>query len=75
VRFFVVAGPVELEGDRLHFTEVPGAGVRSIEVTVVAYQYGRMAPAGTSAVQSANPVTRSFHILRSEKETQRDTTR
>jgi hypothetical protein len=67
VRFFVVAGPVELEGDRLHFTEVPGAGVRSIEVTVVAYQYGR--------IQSANPVTRSFHILRSEKETQRDTTR
>jgi len=64
VRFFVLAGPAEVVGDRLHLTEVPLGGAQSIEVTVVAYQWGRASGQGQNAVASAEPVSMTFHILK-----------
>lgn len=66
VRFFVASGPAEVDGDRIRITEVPQSGNQSIEVTVVAYQCGRMGSAEVDAVQTADPVKRSFHIARRE---------
>lgn len=64
VHFFVVAGPAEVDGDRMRFSEVPLGGAGSIEVTVVAYQWGSN---GAGAFAAATPVTQSFHIIRDAK--------
>lgn len=64
VHFFVVSGPAEVDGDRLRLTEVPRGGAPSMEVTVVAYQWGR---SGQNPVAAAAPVTQSFHIVKDTK--------
>jgi hypothetical protein len=57
VSYYVDAGPAEVSGDLLRITQIPARSVPPIEITVVAYQWGRM---GTDAVQSAVSVKRSF---------------
>lgn len=65
VRFFVEYGPAKIDGDHLVITEVPEFGNKSIEVKVIAYQWGRMAgSSGESAIQSAAPVAHTFHLIR-----------
>ncbi len=61
VSFFVAAGPAVIEGDELKFTPIPPRAKFPIEVRVAAWQWGR---AGTSPVQTAGPVFRTFKILR-----------
>ena len=60
VRFFVLAGPAEIHGDRLVFTPVPARSKMPLTVTVAAWQWGR---AAEPAVQTAEIVERSFNIL------------
>ncbi len=64
VRFFVLAGPAEIEGDRLRITQVPRGGSKSIKVTVVAYQAGNSGTSSKDAKFPALPVTRSFFVTR-----------
>ncbi len=48
-------------GDTLHFSKIPPRAKFPIEVTVVAWQWGR----GTDPkLQTAEPVERTFHILK-----------
>ena len=59
VRFFVLAGPAEIHGDRLVFTPVPPRSKLPLTVTVGAWQLGR---AAAPAVQAADIVERSFQL-------------
>jgi len=62
VQYFVVSGPVEIDGDdALAFLPIPPRAKFPLKVTVVAWQYGR---GGTSPVQTAEPVERSFNLLK-----------
>jgi hypothetical protein len=64
VRFYVLSGPAEMDGAELHISDFPRGGVSSIEVSVVAYQWGQSAGESRPAVQTAESVTRRFHITR-----------
>ncbi len=64
VHFFVESGPAEIEGDHLRITDIPRGNLSSIQVTVVAYQPGRLAGNGLTGVQSADPVTLRFRIAK-----------
>ncbi|MDR3723446.1 MAG: hypothetical protein P4K83_03040 [Terracidiphilus sp.] len=63
VRFYVDYGPAVVVNGHLDLRDVPLHGCRSIEVRVVAYQWGSLAESNpVDAVQNAVPVSRSFHI-------------
>lgn len=59
VRFYVREGPAEIVGDTLQLTQIPRRAKRPIEVTVVAWQWGRSLE---PKLQTAEPVSRSFYI-------------
>lgn len=59
VYYYVKEGPAEVEGDKLLFTQIPPRSKFPLKVTVVAWQYGL-----AGKVQTAEPVERSFYIVR-----------
>jgi hypothetical protein len=63
VRFYVEYGPAQIVEDRLTLTEVPAFARLPMEVKVVAYQYGQAAQGGVPAVQTAEPVARTFLVV------------
>lgn len=61
VRFYLREGPAELDGDTLRITPIPPRARFPIQVTVVAWQYGR---AIEPRLKSAAPVERTISIRR-----------
>ena len=61
VEYYVEYGPACLKDNELIFTEIPAGAKFPVEVSVVAYQYGN---SGKPQLQSANPVTRKFRIVK-----------
>jgi hypothetical protein len=61
VYYYVLEGPAELNGNKLSFTKIPPKAKFPVKVTVVAWQYGL---SGTTKLQSAEPVVRSFYIMK-----------
>jgi hypothetical protein len=61
VSYYVVSGPVEVEGDMLRFTRIPPRRRFPVKVIVVAWQWGRSID---PKVQTATPVMREFLINR-----------
>lgn len=59
VSYYVKEGPAEIVGDKLVFTKIPPRAKHPLKVTVVAWQYGL-----TDKMQSAEPVERSFYIIK-----------
>ncbi len=59
VGFYAESGPVRVEGDRLVFEKMPPKAKYPVEVSVVAWQYGRT---GENPVKTAEPVRRTFLI-------------
>ena len=59
VRYYVKEGPAEVEGTNLRLTRIPPRTKFPVKVTVVAWQYGL-----AGRVQTAEPVERSFYIVR-----------
>lgn len=59
VSYYVKEGPAEVVGNRLVFTSIPPRSRFPLKVTVVAWQYGL-----AGRVQTAEPVERSFYIVR-----------
>ena len=60
VSYYIKEGPAEIEGDQIVFTPIPPRSKFPVKVTVVAWQYGI-----AGKVQTAEPVERSFYILKS----------
>jgi hypothetical protein len=59
VRFYVREGPAEIVDDTLRLTPLPPRAKKPVEITVVAWQWGRsMEP----KLQTAEPVSRTFVI-------------
>jgi hypothetical protein len=63
VDYYVVAGPAVLDGRQLALTDIPVKSRYPVKVTVVAYQWGRIIE---PLIQSAEPVERTFLIVRGE---------
>lgn len=63
VSYFVVSGPVTLDGNRLTFTELPPRTKFPVEVTVAAWQWGRP---GEDPVKMADIVRRTFRLTKPE---------
>jgi hypothetical protein len=61
VSFFVREGPAYVSGNILHITAIPIRAKSKVKITVVAYQWGR---SRLPSVQSAEPVERSFYVLK-----------
>ena len=59
VSFYVKEGPAFVEGNQLIFTTIPPRAKFPLKVTVVAWQYGK-----SPQVQTAEPVERSFYLIR-----------
>lgn len=59
VSYYVKEGPAEVVDNKLVFTSIPPRSRFPLKVTVVAWQYGL-----TGRVQAAEPVERSFYIVR-----------
>ena len=60
VKFYILAGPAIVEGNKLVFTKIPPRAKFPIAVTVAAWQWGR----GTEPkVKTAESVKQTFHIL------------
>jgi hypothetical protein len=59
VQYWLVSGPVELDGDQLRPQPIPPRAKFPIRVIVAAYQWGRMAD---PRIQSAGPEFREFLI-------------
>ncbi len=59
VEYYVEYGPAYLKGDELIFTPIPAGAKYPVEVSVVAYQYGRQ-----GEFQSAAPVNRRFGLTK-----------
>jgi hypothetical protein len=59
VYYYVREGPAEVDGDVLKFTSLPPRTKFPVQVTVVAWQYGRTVE---PKLQSAAPVERTFFI-------------
>ena len=59
--YCVLSGPAAVSAEVLRLTEVPAAATYPIEVSVLAYQWGRtfLGPR-----QSAEPIVRTFHIVK-----------
>jgi len=61
VQYFVISGPVELDGGKLTLQQIPPRSKFPVRVIVGAFQWGRgLDP----MVQSAGPVMREFYIKR-----------
>jgi hypothetical protein len=60
VSYYVREGPAEIEGDSLRFTRVPPRARLPLQVTVVAWQFGRSTE---PRVQTATRVERTFQLL------------
>ena len=61
VEYFVDHGPAYLKDQELIFTEIPPNAKFPVEVKVTAWQYGS---GKEPRLQSARPVTRTFHIVK-----------
>jgi hypothetical protein len=61
VQFFVISGPVELDGNALRLRELPAGAHFPIHVVIGAYQWGRD---GAEPVQSAGPVMQEFQLTK-----------
>jgi len=61
VGFFVREGPAEIANGVLTFTALPPNAKFPVKVTVVAYQFGRLAE---PKIQSAEPVIQEFYLTR-----------
>ncbi len=61
VYYYVREGPAEIAGDTLRFTDIPPRAKFPVAVTVVAWQWGRIAE---PKFKSAEPVERTFHIVK-----------
>jgi hypothetical protein len=61
VQFFVVSGPVEIDGNALRLRELPVNAHFPIRVVIGAYQWGRD---GAQPVQSAGPVMQEFQLTK-----------
>jgi hypothetical protein len=59
VKFCVLAGPAEMEGNKLTLTAIPSRTKFPVSITVIAYQWGR---ATEPLAQSAEPVYRAFQV-------------
>jgi hypothetical protein len=64
VYYFVREGPAEIKNGKLVFTKIPPRSKYPVQVTVVAWQYGRSIE---PKIQSAEPVKRQFWIKHSLK--------
>ncbi len=62
VRYYVRQGPARWESDTLVFTPLPPRARYPVEITVVAWQYGRAGSPTGAAVQTAEPVERVFFL-------------
>ena len=60
VSYYIKEGPAEIKGDQIVFTPIPPRSKFPVKVTVVAWQYGI-----AGKVQTAEPMERSFYILKS----------
>jgi hypothetical protein len=60
VHYYVREGCADIEGNTLRVTQIPPRARYPVEVTVVAWQFGRSTE---PKVQTAESVERSFHIL------------
>jgi hypothetical protein len=60
VHYYVSEGPAHITGDTLTFTKLPPRSKFPVKITVVATQYGRIIE---PLLQTATPVSRSFHLL------------
>ncbi|MDF3056589.1 MAG: hypothetical protein K0R17_804 [Rariglobus sp.] len=60
VSYYVREGPAEIDGATLRFTPAPPRARYPLEITVVAWQFGRPAE---PKVNTAAPVERTFRIL------------
>jgi hypothetical protein len=60
VHYYVREGPAEVENSALRFSKIPPRAKFPVEVTVIAWQWGRNA---APQVQTAEPVERTFHIV------------
>lgn len=63
VQYYVREGPAVIRNGKLVFTKIPLRSKFPVQVTVVAWQYGR---SGEPKVQSAESVTQSFWIVKDE---------
>lgn len=61
VYYYVREGPAEMGGDILNFTAIPPRATFPVQVTVVAWQYGR---AIEPKIKSAEPVMQTFSIVK-----------
>jgi hypothetical protein len=61
VSYYVREGPAEVDGNILRFTPIPPRAKYPVQVTVVAWQYGRLIE---PKLKSAEPVVRTFSIVR-----------
>jgi len=61
VSYFIRNGPAEIKGNQLIFTSIPPRSKYPIQVTVIAYQWGRSI---LPLVQSAIPVEQNFYIVK-----------
>jgi hypothetical protein len=59
VRFYVLEGPAEVDGDTLRFTPIPPRAKFPVKVTVVAWQHGI-----AGRIRTAEPVMREFRLIR-----------
>ena len=59
VSYYIKEGPAEIEKEQIVFTPIPPRSKFPVKVTVVAWQYGI-----AGKVQTAEPVERSFYILK-----------
>lgn len=61
VGYYVREGPAEMDGATLRFTALPPRAKLPVEITIVAWQWGR---ANAAPVKTATPVSRSFHLTK-----------
>ncbi len=61
VEYYVEYGPAYIKDGELIFTEIPAGAKYPVEVSVVAWQYGREKD---PAIQSAAPVNRKFKLVK-----------
>ncbi len=61
VEYFVVHGPAFLQDGELIFTEIPPGAKYPVEIAVTAWQYGSW---NEPKLQTAEPVTRRFHLVK-----------
>jgi len=64
VYYYVKEGPAEIRDNKLKFTKIPLLSKYPIKVTVVAWQYGKIAG---DKIKSAEPVEQSFYIIKQKK--------